>query len=69
MSSIKFSDGMEFDTSSSNYYLTCRSDGWYVVGKGMLCPVSSVKEGREYIREMNTLARVREMAKGNPGSE
>ena len=69
MSNIKFSDGMEFDTSSNSYYLTRRSDGWYVVGKGMLCPVSSVKEGREYIREMNTLERVREMAKGNSGSD
>ena len=69
MSNIKFSDGMEFDTSSKNYYLTRRSDGWYVVGKGMLCPVSSVKEGREYIREMNTIERVREMAKGNSGSD
>jgi len=69
MSNIKFSDGMEFDTSSSNYYLTRRSDGWYVVGKGMLCPVASIKEGREYIQEMNTLERVREMAKGNSGSD
>ncbi len=69
MGKIKFSDGMEFDTSANRYHLTRRSDGWYVVGKGMLCPVSSVKEGREYIREMNTLERVREMAKGNSGSD
>ena len=66
---MKFSDGMEFDTAAANYYLTRRSDGWYVVGKGMLCPVSSVKEGREYIQEMNTLERVRKMAEGNSGSD
>ena len=69
MGNIKFSDGMEFDIRSNSFYLTRRSDGWYVVGKGMLCPVSSVKEGREYIREMNTLERVREMAKENSGSD
>ena len=69
MGKIKFTDGVEFDTSSNSYYLTRRSDGWYVVGKGMLCPVSSVKEGLEYIREINTLERVREMAKENSGSD
>ncbi len=48
---MRFSDGMKFDTSGP-MRLTRRSDGWYVVGKGMLIPVDSPKEGREIIAEM-----------------
>ena len=45
---IKFNDGMEFDTSGE-LRLSCRSDGWYVVGGGMLIPVDSAREGIEEI--------------------
>lgn len=48
--SIRFNDGMEFDTSGP-LRLTHRSDGWYVVGQGMLIPVNDPKEGREIIAE------------------
>ena len=57
--SIKFSDGISFDTSGSSYHLTRRKDGWYVVGKGMLTAVNSVEDGREVIREMQELERLR----------
>ena len=49
---MRFSDGMKFDTSGS-LRLTKRSDGWYVIGKGMLMPVDSPEEGRELIKQMN----------------
>jgi len=48
---LRFSDGMEFDTSGE-LRVECRSDGWYVVGQGMLIPVKDRKEGEETIREM-----------------
>ena len=58
-SDIEFSDGMKFNTSRKLYSLTCRSDGWYVVGKGMLCAVNSVEEGRQFIEELNDIERMR----------
>jgi len=48
---LKFSDGMEFDTTGK-LRLECRSDGWYVVGQGMLMPVDSRQEGEEVIRNL-----------------
>jgi hypothetical protein len=66
LSDIKFSDGISFDTTSSSYHLTCRKDGWYVVGKGMLTAVNSVEDGREFIREMQELE---ELHAKNPGSD
>ena len=67
--SLKFSDGVTFNTTTSNYYLIRKYDGWYVAGKGLLCPVASCKEGREYIRELIDMERLREMAKGNSGTD
>lgn len=46
---LKFSDGMEFDTSGE-LHTEERSDGWYVVGQGMLIPVESREEGEEWIK-------------------
>jgi hypothetical protein len=48
---IKFTDGVEFDTSGPSYHLEHKFDGWYVVGKGMLCPVNSREEGLRLIKE------------------
>ena len=48
---MRFSDGMTFDTSGP-LRLTRRSDGWYVVGEGLLCPVNSVEEGERFIERM-----------------
>jgi len=50
---MRFSDGMKFDTSGP-LRLTKRSDGWYVIGEGMLMPVDSPEEGREIIKEMQS---------------
>lgn len=46
---LRFSDGMEFDTQKP-LHKECRSDGWYVVGNGMLLPVSSEKDADEYLK-------------------
>ena len=40
-------------------------DGWYVVGNGEACSVASAKEGHAYIRELDSLQKVREIAKKN----
>jgi len=45
---LKFSDGMEFDTSGP-LRIESRSDGLYVVGNGQLIPVSSYEEAEEII--------------------
>jgi hypothetical protein len=45
---LKFSDGMEFDTSGP-IHAEQREDGWYVVGGGMLIPVDSEEEANEFI--------------------
>jgi len=47
---LKFSDGMEFDTSKP-MHPEKRSDGWYVVGGGMLIPVDSEEEALQYIKQ------------------
>ena len=49
---MKFSDGMEFDTTSTSYRVVRKTDGYYVVGRGMLIPVSDASEGWELIDRM-----------------
>jgi len=49
MSILKFSDGEEFDTSVE-LQLTLRKDGWYVIGNGLLIPVSDLEEGRKELK-------------------
>ena len=51
MARLKFSDGVTFETSGE-YRIERRRDGLYVVGRGSLCPVESVLEGREFIAEL-----------------
>ena len=48
---MKFSDGMEFNTAGE-LRIERKSDGLYVVGKGMLIPIDSVQEGLQLIKEM-----------------
>jgi hypothetical protein len=48
---IKFTDGMEFDTSGP-LQIVEKIDGFYVVGKGWLIPVSGEDEGNEVIRQL-----------------
>ena len=66
---IKFSDGVGFDTSGTVYHITRRKDGWYVVGRGMLCPVNSLAEGYKMIDELSSIHRMQKMGQQNPGSD
>ena len=49
--SIKFSDGLEFETSDDLRIIEER-DGFYVVGKGWLIPVAGQEEGKEVISKL-----------------
>jgi hypothetical protein len=50
---MKFSDGMEFDTTSTSYRVVRKTDGYYVVGRGMLIPVDTSDEGYRMIDELH----------------
>ena len=51
MSKLKFSDGMSFDTDGE-LRPERRSDGWYVVGNGMLLPVADHAEAQDLIKRL-----------------
>ena len=51
MTTLKFSDGEEFDTSGQLRVIR-RNDGLYVIGQGMLCAVGTRKEAAELIRDL-----------------
>lgn len=51
MSTLKFNDGISFNTAG-DYRVEYRKDGYYVVGKGMLCPVDNRAEGQKLIEEL-----------------
>ena len=48
MTTLKFTDGEEFDLSGS-YRKEFRVDGWYVLGENMMIPVKDEHEADEYI--------------------
>ena len=48
---LQFSDGMKFNTEGK-LHVEERSDGFYVVGNGMLIPVNSEDEGNEIINKL-----------------
>ena len=48
MGTLKFSDGIEIDTSGE-FRLLELYDGWYVVGEGRLIPVKDDEEGVKII--------------------
>jgi hypothetical protein len=48
MTTLKFSDGEEFELSGP-LRKECRKDGWYVLGQNMLIPVNHEQEADEYI--------------------
>lgn len=52
MTTLRFTDGMEFDTSGPLRPVK-RSDGWYVAGNGLLMPVNDYAEAQEVIKEEN----------------
>ena len=51
MSTLRFTDGMSFDTSGP-LRLAVRPDGAYVIGEGMLVPVRDLAEGRQLIENI-----------------
>ena len=48
---LRFSDGVNIDTSGSLRILRLR-DGYYVVGNGMCCPVNDRQEAQELIADL-----------------
>ena len=48
MSTLKFSDGEEFDLSGP-LRVDLRSDGYYVLGQNMMMAVNTFEEGQEYV--------------------
>ena len=50
MGTLKFSDGIEIDTSGELKLLELY-DGWYVVGEGKLIPVNDEKSGNFLIQK------------------
>lgn len=59
---MRFNDGMSFDTSGP-LRITVKSDGFYVVGQGMLIPIRDAKEGRQLIEQFSKEDRFREEVK------
>jgi hypothetical protein len=49
---LKFTDGMEINTAGE-YAVIRKSDGLYVVGHGMCCPVDTSKEGEDLIKTLS----------------
>jgi len=59
MSQLKFSDGEEFDLNGP-LRVELRSDGYYVLGQGMMMAVDTFDEGQEYIlRNKNLRAKIK----------
>jgi hypothetical protein len=50
MSKLKFSDGMEFDLSGQ-LRVDLRSDGYYVLGQGMMMAVDTLEQGQKVIAD------------------
>lgn len=51
MGILRFSDGIEIDTSGPLRLLELH-DGWYVVGEGRLIPVKVEEEGEQILFEL-----------------
>jgi hypothetical protein len=58
MRGIKSSDGAEFDTSGV-YRVERRGGGYYVVGHGLLCPVTDKADGERLIADVTAAWRKR----------
>tara|TARA_B100000674_G_C37423202_1_gene726031 strand:+ start:47 stop:247 length:201 start_codon:yes stop_codon:yes gene_type:complete len=48
MSKLIFSDGITIDRSGTLRIIK-KIDGYYVIGRGLSCPVDSIKEGHDVI--------------------
>ena len=53
---MKFNDGMKFNLKGE-LRIQKRSDGLYVVGRGMLIPVNSYSEALELINDLQSSRR------------
>ncbi len=53
MSQLKFSDGMTFDLSGE-LRVELRSDGYYVLGQGMMMAVDTLEQGQKIIADKNS---------------
>ena len=53
MSQLKFSDGMTFDLSG-DLRVELRSDGYYVLGQGMMMAVDTLEQGQKIIADKNS---------------
>jgi hypothetical protein len=53
MSQLKFSDGETFNLSGS-LRVELRSDGYYVVGQGMMMAVDTLEQGQKVIVDKNS---------------
>ena len=53
MSRLRFSDGINIDMSGTMRVIR-KSDGYYIIGQGMCCPVDSVEEGQRIISRFMT---------------
>jgi hypothetical protein len=48
---LRFDDGMEFDTDGE-LRVVHRSDGWYVVGQGILVAVDDPQDGARLVEKV-----------------
>jgi len=48
---VRYTDGMTID-AAGEYRIIRKSDGLYVVGHGMICPVDSREEGNNLIESL-----------------
>jgi len=53
MSTLKFSDGETFDLSGP-LRVELRSDGYYVLGQGMMMAVDTLEQGQKIIADKNS---------------
>ena len=53
MNELKFSDGITIDQSGTLRIIK-KIDGYYVIGRGLSCPVSCIKEGHEVIEMLES---------------
>lgn len=51
MSTLRFNDGMNIDTSG-NYRIVRKSDGLYVVGHGYMEAAADMEEAREILADL-----------------
>ena len=64
MSTLRFTDGMSFDTIGPLRF-SLLIDGMYVVFRGMLVPVRDAQEGRQLIENITKTEGIERKSDGN----